>query len=232
MTVAETTTCEVDPRQRERRLTVTLLRIFLWVFYRIFYRTRWRYYNRVPKSGPLIVAPTHASFYDPPMVNVPIWRRCNFFARDVYFKFPLGPIIRHLGAFPVDLTRRFDSKAYEQAKRVLEGGGALILFPEGTRTYDGLLGKIQPGVATLALETGATVVPVSIGGAFEAWPRTRRFPRFCRRITVKYHRPIAVERVTDREVLRQRVVEISSELERVLAPRLRAWQRLAHKGRF
>jgi len=229
MAVTKVVRGEVDRRQRERRLSVTLFRIFLWVFFKVFHRTRWRHYDRIPKSGPVILAPSHASLYDPPLVNVPIWRRVRFFTRDEYFKFPLGPIIRYLGAFPVDLTRRFDSKAYDQARRVLEEGGLLMLFPEGTRTYDGLLGKIQPGVAALALETGATIVPASICGTFEAWPRTRSFPRFCRRIEVFYHRPIRVERTTDPVIRRQRAAEISNQLERALGLRLRAWQRLLRK---
>ena len=234
MVIGETTGAKTSQRdiaagQRERRLPVTLFRIFLWVFFKVFYRARWLHYDRVPRSGPVILAPSHACFYDPPFVNVPIWRRCHFFTRDYYFKFPLGPIIRYLGAFPVDLTRRLDSRAYDLARRLLENGGMLIVFPEGTRTSDGLLGEIRPGVAALALDTGATIVPISIGGAFEVWPRTRSSPRFCRRMWVKYHRPIAVERTTDPITRRQKIAEIADQLRRVLAPRLRAWQRLLQK---
>jgi len=218
-----------DPAQRERRLPVNIFRVLLWIFFKIFYRIRWRYPERVPMSGPVILAPTHASFYDPLIVSVPVMRRATYFTRDYYFRFPLGPIIRYLGAFPADLTRRFDRKAYELARGVLEKGGMLVLFPEGTRTHDGLLGKIQAGVAMLAVETGATIVPVSICGAFEAWPRTRSFPRFCRLISIKYHHPIRVEPVADRRERREKIAEICERLERVLAPRLRAWKRLREK---
>ncbi|MBM3334799.1 1-acyl-sn-glycerol-3-phosphate acyltransferase [Candidatus Sumerlaeota bacterium] len=214
--------------QRERRLPVTLLRLILWLFFRIFYRARWLCYGRVPASGPVIIAPNHGSFFDPPLVNVPIWRRARFFTNERYFKFPLGPIIRYLGAFPVDLTRRFDTRAYHHARRVLEQGGLLMLFPEGTRSSDGLLGKIQPGVAALALETGATIVPVSVCGTFDAWPRTRRFPRFCRPISVKYHEPIRVERIGDPQLRRQKIAEINRRISRALAPRLRAWHTVFH----
>jgi len=227
--VATTNRRDIDRRQRERRLPVTLLRTLLWIFFKVFYRARWRYCGRVPPSGPLILAPSHASLYDPPLVNVPIWRRAYFLTRDYYFKFPLGPIIHYLGAFPVDLTRRFDSNAYDQARRILEDGGMLVLFPEGTRTHDGLLGKIQSGVAVLAVETGAAIVPVSVCGTFEAWPRTRLLPRLCRRIEVIYHWPIRVERATDPTARRQKIAEISAQLECVLAPRLRAWQHLLQK---
>ena len=229
-TTATKASCgDTEPRQRERRLPVTLFRIFLWFFFKLFYRSRWRYFERVPKTGPVILAPSHASFYDPPFVNVPVWRRCHFFTRDKYFKPLLGRIIRYLGAFPVDLDRRFDAKAYDQARQVLEDGGMLILFPEGTRSWDGRLGKIYGGVAALALETGATIVPVSVCGAFEAWPRTRKYPRFCRRMWAVYHRPIPVEKTKDPTVRRQKTAEISSQIERLLARRLRGWEQLLRK---
>jgi len=221
---------EVDPRQRERNVLVNAVRFVLWVFFRVFYRVRWRYPERVPMAGPVILAPTHASFYDPPMVGIPLRRRLYFFTRDIYLESPLlGPLIRVLRAFPANLSVRFDRKAYEQACRVLNEGGLLVLFPEGTRTYDGLLGEIQSGVAALAVETGATIVPVSICGAFEVWPRTRSFPRFCRLIAIKYHRPIRLEPISDRQTRREKAAEVSAQLERILAPRLRAWRRLQEK---
>lgn len=177
-------------------------------------------------AGPVILAPNHASFYDPPLVGVPVRRKLTFFTRDYYFKFPLGPLIRFLGAFPADLDRKFDRQAYEQARRILEAGGLLVLFPEGTRTRDGLLGNLQSGVAMLAVETGATIVPVSLCGTFEAWPRTRSWPRLCRPIAVTYHKPIRVEKASDRAERRRKIAEINARLERVLAPRLRDWKRL------
>jgi len=220
----------VDPRQRERNLLVNTLRILLWIIGKVFYAARWIHYERVPMSGPVILAPNHQSFIDPPAVAVPLWRRVYYFTRDVYFKkFPLGPIIRYLKAFPVDIERRFDSKAYEQARRILNDGGMLVLFPEGVRTNDGLVGRIQPGVASLAVETGATIVPVTICGAFEAWPRTRSFPRLCCPIRIKYHNPIPVERIEDPHKRRAKVIEISRQLERILSRRPRAWHRLFHK---
>ncbi|MCX8035658.1 MAG: 1-acyl-sn-glycerol-3-phosphate acyltransferase [Candidatus Sumerlaeia bacterium] len=222
-------TVRVPPR--ERNLFVNLFRAFLWIYHTVFHGCRWRHAARVPMSGPVILAPSHASWYDPPIVAVPLWRRAYYFTSAKYFKFPLGPIIRYLNAFPVDLAKRFDLRAYEQALAVLNAGGMLVLFPEGTRTYDGRLGKIQGGVAALALETGATIVPVSILGAFEAWPRTRKLPRWCRPISIKYHVPIPVERTTDPQLKRRRIAEISRQLERVLAPPLRAWNDLQRRRR-
>ena len=210
-----------DPR--ERRLPVNLVRLLLWAFFKLFYGIRWLHPERVPKTGPVILAPSHASFYDPLIVSVPVWRRSSYFTNDHYFGRFLGPVIRYIGAFPVDLKKKFDREAYEVARQALEQGSLLVLFPEGTRTFDGRLGAIRAGVATLAVETGATIIPVSVCGAFEAWPRTRSFPRVFKRLSIKYHRPIVVEATTDRAERRERVAEINARLERAMAPRLRAW---------
>lgn len=221
----------VDPAQRERNPVIGVMRVILWLFYKLFYAVEWRYPERVPLTGPIILAPSHASLYDPFIVSVPVRRHASYFTREFYFKWPLGPIIRYLGAFPVNLRRRFDRQAYETAKRVLENGGYLCLFPEGTRTFDGLLGEIKSGVATLAAETGATIIPVSIAGAFEAWPRTRRFPRFCRKIVVTYHYPVAVRKLDDPQERRRQIAQINDHLQRALAPRLAAWKDLMSRMR-
>lgn len=207
------------------RWPINLFRDILWVFFKVLYGTRWLYPERVPKSGPVILAPSHASFYDPLMVSVPVRRPTNYFTNDYYFGRLLGPVIRYLGAFPVNVDKRFDRKAYELALRTLENGGLLVLFPEGTRSHDGLLCPLRAGVASLAVETGATIVPVSLCGAFEAWPRTRPFPRFFKLISIKYHRPIHVQATTVRAERREKVAEINARLERALAPRLRAWNK-------
>jgi 1-acyl-sn-glycerol-3-phosphate acyltransferase len=219
----------IDLRQRERSIVINTIRVILWLFFKIFYAIRWRHAERVPMAGPVILAPTHVSFYDPPMVTTPVRRKLTFFTRHVYFKGLLGPLIRYLGAFPVDLSKRFDRNAYDIAKRVLDGGGLLVLFPEGTRSHDGLLGEVQPGVAMLAVETGATIVPISIRGAFEAWPRMRKFPRFCRKIVITYHKPIAVEKIADKCERQQAIREINARIERVLAPPMRDWQKLLER---
>lgn len=220
---------EVDPSICEHKIGVNIIRYTLWILFKIIYGLRFRHADRVPASGPIILAPTHSSFWDPPMIGLPMRRRLHYFTRDKYCRGIIGATIRYIGAFPVNLDKRFDRDAYEFSVRKLEEGGVLVLFPEGTRSSDGLLGKLQAGVANLALETGATIVPVSCRGSYDAWPRSRKYPRICRKIIITYHHPIPVEKVTDRHERRRRIAEVNAQLERVLGGALLDWKKLREK---
>jgi 1-acyl-sn-glycerol-3-phosphate acyltransferase len=87
-----------------------------------------------------------------------------------------GRLIHALNARPVRRDGA-DAAALRVALRVLEQGGALLVFPEGTRGAEGELREAKPGGALLAVMSGAPVVPVLVRGSGRAWPRGRRFPR-------------------------------------------------------
>ena len=96
--------------------------------------------------------------------------------------------MRWARAFPIQ-EGESDSPAVRRALRVLRQGEPLVIFPEGGRSPDGRLQAFRPGAFRLALATGAPVVPVTIAGAFEAWPAQRRLPR-PGRIVITYHAPL------------------------------------------
>jgi 1-acyl-sn-glycerol-3-phosphate acyltransferase len=100
----------------------------------------------------------------------------------------LGALMRWARAFPIQEGEP-DNLAVRRALRVLRQGEPLVIFPEGGRSADGRLQPFRPGAFRLALATGAPVVPVTIVGAFEAWPIGRRLPR-PGRIAVTYHAPL------------------------------------------
>ncbi len=117
--------------------------------------------ENVPTSGPLIVAPNHQSYADPPLVGVAIPREVHFLAKQELFVFkPFGWIIRCLNAHP--LNRAGDIAAFREAARIIKAGGAIIMFPEGRRMDPGVLGTAKAGVGMLARLTRAPVVPVYI----------------------------------------------------------------------
>ena len=137
-----------------------LLRGVLWVVARWTVTGR----DRVPKDGPLIVVCNHLNNADPPILGAAIAkRRVRFMAKIEIFKYPFGVVPRLYDAFPV---RRFeaDMGALLTAERILKKGGVLGMFPEGTRSRTGFVGKPHPGTALIALRSGATVLPCAISG--------------------------------------------------------------------
>ncbi|HVR73026.1 MAG TPA: lysophospholipid acyltransferase family protein [Planctomycetota bacterium] len=159
----------------------------------LYFRARFEKVERVPRTGPVILAANHQSLFDPCLVGISFKRRASFLARETLFRVPvLGWLIRKLGAFPVPRESTAPRKALEVCVRVLELGRALVLFPEGTRTRDGRMQPLRRGVAQLAQRTGAPVVPVIIQGAHAVWPRKRRLPR-PGRIRITFGEPLRYE---------------------------------------
>jgi len=137
-----------------------------------------RHFN-VPDLGGLggvLIASNHQSYLDPALVAMPLERPIHYLARRELFGVPgFGMLIRALGAHPVQRGAG-DAAAFRQCLRLLRGGEALLVFPEGTRTWDGSLGPFKAGVGSLAVRCSVPVLPVCIEGAWRCWPRHRRLP--------------------------------------------------------
>ena len=147
--------------------------------------------EHVPAKGPVLLVANHASFLDPPLVGAALPRQLTFMAKAELFDVPLfGGLIRRLNARPLR-REGGDAAALRMALRVLKEGGALLVFPEGTRGENGILGPAKPGAGMLAVLGGAPVIPVYIGGSGRAWPRGRRFPRPVN-VTVTFGSPLPV----------------------------------------
>jgi len=147
--------------------------------------------EHVPAEGPVLLVANHASVLDPPLVGGAARRRLSFLAKAELFDVPLfGGLIRRLGARPLRREGP-DAGALRAALRVLRDGGALLVFPEGTRGQGGVLGPAKPGAGMLAVLGKAPVVPVYISGSGGAWPRGRRLPRPAK-VTITFGSPFAV----------------------------------------
>jgi 1-acyl-sn-glycerol-3-phosphate acyltransferase len=173
-------------------LGILLVRAVCAVLFGIFYRLQIRGKENIPAGGPVIIAPNHVSYLDPLLAGygVPIRRRVRSMAWDALFRIPVqGTMMRWLGAFPV-APGSADANAYKQCLRILQRGEALQIFPEGKRGEGIELEPFEAGAARMALKTGAPIVPVTITGAFEAWPKWQKWPRPHWPITVTYHKPI------------------------------------------
>jgi 1-acyl-sn-glycerol-3-phosphate acyltransferase len=167
-----------------------------WLFFRTLYLTFFgcRFYNseRVPLEGPVILASNHASFLDPPLVGSGLKRGINYLARESLFRFPvIGWVLHRWQSVPVD-REGGGAKGLKAILDRLLNGGAIILFPEGTRTSDGKLQPARSGIGLTVIKSSAPVVPVHVFGTFEAFNRYMRFPR-PHRLVVKYGRPMLFE---------------------------------------
>lgn len=159
-----------------------------WIFFRTVFATYFptRFFNaeRVPETGPVILASNHASFIDPPLAGAGFNRMVNYFARDTLFRVPiLGRMLRSWKVVPVD--REGGGAGLKTILDRLLEGGIILLFPEGTRTSDGRLLSAKSGVGLVVIKSAAPVVPVRLFGTFEAYGRHLKFPR-PRRLVVKY----------------------------------------------
>jgi 1-acyl-sn-glycerol-3-phosphate acyltransferase len=158
---------------------------------RLFFGLTSRGAEHVPAAGPVLLVANHVSLLDPPLIGGVSPRRLSFLAKAELFKIPLfGGLISRLGAQPLR-REGADAGALRAALRVLKNGGALLMFPEGTRGEEGVLGSAKPGAGMLAVLGGAPVIPVYVRGSGRAWPRGRRFPRPAN-VTVTFGPPLPV----------------------------------------
>jgi 1-acyl-sn-glycerol-3-phosphate acyltransferase len=153
--------------------------------------------DRIPRDGPLIIAANHASNFDPVVLGswlTPrLGRRLHWLGKRELFDWPIvGWLARNGGVHPVDRGAA-DIDAFRLAKRILDEDQVLFVFPEGTRSPDGALQEARDGVALLALRTGATIVPIGIGGSNQVWPKGQRFPHPGGHVTVRVGEPFRIE---------------------------------------
>jgi len=150
--------------------------------------------ENVPARGPVLLVSNHSSVLDPPLIGSASNRQLSFLAKAELFDIPLfGALIRGLNARPIR-REGADPGALRTARHVLEEGGALLVFPEGTRGDEGVIRPAKPGAGLLAVSSGAAVVPVYVKGSGQAWPRGHRFPRRAR-VTVSFGKPLRFEPV-------------------------------------
>jgi 1-acyl-sn-glycerol-3-phosphate acyltransferase len=166
-------------------LLIPLVRLIL----RLAWRLEGRGEQHVPRAGPVLLVANHSSLLDPALIGGATRRPVSFLAKAELFRIPLfGGLIRALNAFPVR-REGGDPAALRAALRVLEAGGTLLVFPEGTRGPEGALRPGKAGAGMLAVLSGAPVVPAYVRGSGQALPRGRRFPRPAR-VTVTFGPPL------------------------------------------
>jgi len=165
---------------------------------RMVYRPRVEGKDLIPKDGAVIFASNHLSFIDSiviPIAAAP--RPVHFLAKAEYFTgtglkgWFSRTFFTAVGATPVERgVGQAAMDALDQQKEILASGAAIALHPEGTRSRDGRLYKGRTGVAYLALESGAPVVPIGLIGTDKVMPVGAKMPSFRERVVVKFGEPL------------------------------------------
>jgi 1-acyl-sn-glycerol-3-phosphate acyltransferase len=173
--------------------------------------------ENIPLEGPVIIAPIHRSNVDFALTLFISKRKVFFMAKDSLFRVPLlGPLITHLGAFPIHRGSA-DRESMAHSEAVLRQGHALVLFPEGTRKEGRTIAPLHDGAMFVAARTGAKVVPVGIGGSDRAMPKGAKLPRLSKiRIVVgPALDPPASEKRVSRSALSAKSEELRDALQKV-----------------
>jgi 1-acyl-sn-glycerol-3-phosphate acyltransferase len=182
--------------------------------------------RNLPRRGPVLLVSNHLSFSDHFFGPLPLPRKVVFLAKAEYFNgkglkgLASRAFFSGVGQIPIDRTGgEASERALTSGLRVLAAGNVLGIYPEGTRSPDGRLYRGRTGVARLALESRAPVVPCAMIGTFEFLPPGSRRPRFSIRPGVIFGPPMEFSRYygreTDREALRAVTDEIMAEIAKL-----------------
>lgn len=150
--------------------------------------------EKVPLEGAILVLCNHQSFLDPMFSQSWVRRPFLFVARETLFRGFFGWLLHSLGAIPIRQGQA-DIRSIRTVIDLLKKGRAVCLYPEGSRTFDGRIAVIKPGFGLISRRAHAPIVPMVIDGAFDCWPRTRKWPRLTGRVGVLYGKPISPEHV-------------------------------------
>lgn len=127
--------------------------------------------ENIPERGPIILAPNHRAYMDPPYLSMVTKRQLHLMAKEELFKIPVfGPYIKAMAAFPVKRGAA-DRGAIRQAMAELKAGHVVGIFPEGTRAASGTLLPAERGFALIAKQTGVPIIPIALEGTDRVHPK-------------------------------------------------------------
>lgn len=180
-----------------------IAKYFVLAIIKIVFRVQIEGIENVPQKGPVIICPNHISLLDPPIIGALLNRRIYFMAKAELFKNPLfGYILRKgLGAFPVKRGTS-DFFAIKTALNYLKNGQAIGIFPEGTRSKNGMLQKAEPGVSMLAIRGHAAVIPVGIKSNY----------RLFSKLTIRIGKPVNLDKYSSSKPSSNELALIGEEI--------------------
>ena len=195
-------------------LIYTTTRLTVGTFLRIIFRPRYLDKNKIPADGPLIIAANHLSHIDPAFIMTAIKRPVSYMSKKEHFNGVIRRLIfKKVGVISVD-RETGGAEGLEKAMEILKEGGAIGIFPEGTRSRDGKQATGKTGVARLASATGAAVVPVAIRQTDGVWPVSKRIARPWRKFYYKFGEPMYfLEKEVNKKTLRKFTDDIMKKIK-------------------
>jgi long-chain acyl-CoA synthetase len=205
----------VDLKLPKSWFTQNLFKYISRAFFALYFRLKGEGTENIP-DGPFILAPNHQSYFDGLFVSVflkrDIIKNTYFYAKEKHVrKRWIRAIANRNNVIILDINNDLKASLQKLAK-VLKKGKNVIIFPEGTRTRSGNIGRFKKSFAILSREMNVPIVPVSIKGAFEALPRGSKLPRPWKKINVKFHKPIYPENLTYEALTKLVYERLASEL--------------------
>lgn len=197
---------------------------FLRAFFRIATRSEVRGLDRVPREGPLIVAISHSSFLDPLLTGAYLPRDLTPMAKVEAFGVPvIGWWVKWYGAFPVRRGEA-DLNAFKTALKILQGGGAIIIAPEGHRSESGALQRGREGAIMLSQRSGAAILPVAVWGGKPFWKNILRLRRTEIKVFVgEPVLPVGMGTKSSRDELVEMSDELMYRIAEMMPPEMRGY---------
>lgn len=196
------------------------------MFFKTFYRYKVYGLEHYIEGGALVAA-NHVSFFDPPVIAASCPDEIHFLARHTLFKSLFGKFIAALNAHPVQRDSS-NVRAIKDISQLVQQGNKVLIFPEGTRSQDNKLQLIKPGIGLLLSRSESAILPAYIHGTYEAWDRSRKFPKLWGKIAVVFGSPILWEDYADMEQ-REAHLLVSQRLTHSLEE-LRKWYEEGAEG--
>ena len=188
---------------QDREFGYKLLTPLMRPLFRFYYNPKVYGAEKIPKEGPIVIAGNHKHLFDQCITIMVTKRVIHYMAKKEYFDGKLAPFFRFAGCIPVDRSRKDVSSAMA-AMRVLKRGGAIGIFPEGTRNKtDQFLLRFKKGAVSLAKKSGALVVPFGIVGDYTFRSKN---------LAIRYGDPFSVEDMTVEEANQK----LYDEVERLM----------------
>lgn len=198
----------------ERELGYKLFMPIMRLGFRLWYKPRIIGAEKIPKDGAIVIACNHKHILDQCLTIMATKRMIHYMAKKEYFDGKFRWFFGAMGCIPVDRAST-DIKSVKSAMKVLRKGGAIGIFPEGTRNRtDAFLLEFKPGAASLAKKTGAYIVPCGLTGEYKFRSKT---------LSVRYGEPFKADDMTAEEAN----AKLYSEVERLMREGLEEEKRLA-----